>query len=262
MLAFLASGLFACYDEGGGTATRFLYAHTLGFATALLTYISWRRWSVVRGSAARPYTCLVLFLLHPAWLGGAGTDCGRGMYEWAVLFTTIAATCVLTQWLPDVRQWLPFARPKAVESLPEDRLAGPVDTRFFAGEPPRVTGVYAGEAPHPVAPRGEVDWAVLAATGRRLLALIPIGMFANTQYAWYLRETKIGEHVPHRVLGPLYYFVTTSPADDWIGYALLAVAVPCILSVVVWPNRWTALVASLTVLAWVAPGAVEAYAKS
>jgi uncharacterized protein (TIGR03067 family) len=39
-----------------------------------------------------------------------------------------------------------------------------------------------------------------------------------------------------------------SPADDWIGYALLAVAVPCLLSVVLWPNRRTALAASLT--AW------------
>ncbi len=100
---------------------------------------------------------------------------------------------------------------------------------------------------------------LLFAMGLRLLAAVPIALFANAQYRWYLRELRPGgKPSPNWVLGPLYFLVNTSPADDWIGYALLAVAVPCLLSVVVWPNRWTALVASLTAWAWVIPGTVKA----
>ena len=62
---------------------------------------------------------------------------------------------------------------------------------------------------------------------------------------------------PNWVLGPLYFLANASPADDWIGYSLLAVAVPCLLSVVVWPNRWTAMVSSLTAWAWVLPVTVK-----
>jgi hypothetical protein len=63
---------------------------------------------------------------------------------------------------------------------------------------------------------------------------------------------------PSAVLGPLWYLVNVDESDDWIGHALLAVVVPCILSVVVWPSRWTAVLALLTVLVWVIPGCMEA----
>jgi hypothetical protein len=60
-------------------------------------------------------------------------------------------------------------------------------------------------------------------------------------------------------LGPLYFFLDgTSGAHDWIGIALLAVALPCLVAVVIRPNRWTALVASLTAWAWVIPATLKA----
>src|SRR5262249_35801961 len=156
---------------------------------------------------------------------------------------------VLAQWVPGIG-----ARRRA-ESAPE-RPAGDGDTRFYAGEPPRGSGVYSGHPPgtdRPVSgPQEGTGRRLLVGAGRRLFAAILVGTFGFVQHARYLdSKALLDRYEPDWVLGPLYFLANASPADDWIGYALLAVAVPCLLAFVVWPNRWTALVASLTALAWV-----------
>jgi hypothetical protein len=87
--------------------------------------------------------------------------------------------------------------------------------------------------------------------------MVPVGVFALAQAGWYARARETLE--PNWVPGPLYFLVSVSSADDWIGHALLAVAVPSLLSVVVRPCRWTALVASMTARAWVLPGTVRTF---
>jgi hypothetical protein len=96
---------------------------------------------------------------------------------------------------------------------------------------------------------------------RRLFAAFPVGLFAFVQYRWYWYDQRYGNFEPNWVLGPFYFLVNASGNDDWIGYALLAVFVPCLLGFVIWPGRWTALVASLTALAWVSPGGWHALAE-
>jgi hypothetical protein len=84
---------------------------------------------------------------------------------------------------------------------------------------------------------------------------VPVGLFAFVQYRRYLLEMQF-RHAPepYWTIGPLYFLANADPSDDWVGYALLAVAAPCLLAVVIWPGRRTALLASLTALAWVVSG--------
>jgi hypothetical protein len=58
---------------------------------------------------------------------------------------------------------------------------------------------------------------------------------------------------PNHVLGPLYYLANADKSDDWIGYIQLALLGPCLLPVLIRPNRWTALLASLAICAWLSP---------
>jgi hypothetical protein len=133
------------------------------------------------------------------------------------------------------------------------------DTRLFTGEPDSSDSLNAGESFDTGTPQlasEQVDLAPLLKLIRWILTTIPIGVFALAQAGWYARARESLE--PNWVLGPLYFLANASSDDDWIGYALLAVAVPCLLSVLVRPGRWTALVASLTAWAWVLPGTVTA----
>jgi hypothetical protein len=93
----------------------------------------------------------------------------------------------------------------------------------------------------------------------RLIAAMPVGLFAYVQYQWFVHDRRIHSGIePDMVLGPLYFLANLSPADDWIGYLLLAGAVPCLLAVVVRPRRWTAVLACVTGLAWIVPGCIKA----
>ncbi len=56
---------------------------------------------------------------------------------------------------------------------------------------------------------------------------------------------------PPRSLGPVYFLVNTSLADDWIGYAWLSVVAVVVVPFVVWPRRWTAWPVWLVALGWV-----------
>ncbi len=138
------------------------------------------------------------------------------------------------------------------------------DTRFSPGEPPRrPRGIQleppAGGPPAALAPRPGLGYRLFAGALRRLVAAVPVGLFAYVQYAWFLEDRRLrGWFEPYKVLGPLYFLANNNPADDWIGYALLAFAAPCLLAVVVRPRRWTALVAVAAGLAWVVPGCVDA----
>jgi hypothetical protein len=100
-----------------------------------------------------------------------------------------------------------------------------------------------------------IDRRRVLQAANRLLALVLVGLFAFAQFGWYSRALSGAE--PNLVLGPLYFLVNASSADDWIGYALLTVTVPCSLAVVFRQNRWTALAASLTAWAWVLPGTMK-----
>lgn len=91
--------------------------------------------------------------------------------------------------------------------------------------------------------------------GQRLLALLLVSAFAGVQYHWWLdgrRYRAFWEPTP--VLGPLYFLSNERTEDDWQGIVLLVMSVPCISAFPVRPNRRTALLASLAILAWVGPG--------
>jgi hypothetical protein len=91
-----------------------------------------------------------------------------------------------------------------------------------------------------------------------LVAAVPVALFGYVQYSYYLHDRRFSHFfTPYRALGPLYFLANQSPEDDWVGYALLAVAVPCLLAVVIWPRRWTMLIAIAAALAWVFPGCIE-----
>jgi hypothetical protein len=136
------------------------------------------------------------------------------------------------------------------------------ETGFFAGKPPHDNGFYAGEPRKSrvlvsLPPSLIVRLAV--GTARRLVAGLAVAVFCYIQcrpwwQAWYLRY----KYDPPWSLGPIYFLVNASTADDWIGYTLLAVVVVCFLAFVVWPTRWTALLACLVALCWVVPGCDDA----
>jgi hypothetical protein len=76
----------------------------------------------------------------------------------------------------------------------------------------------------------------------RLLALLLVGAFAAVQYRWWVdgRRYRLWWD-PRPVLGPLYFLVNERADDDWLGFVLLAVLVPCILAFAVWSTRLTAV---------------------
>jgi hypothetical protein len=258
MPAGLILVLWACSGSGASVSihTNILRSVGLGLVTAALTYGSLRRWAATRALGICPAVCWFLLVAHPAWLVSAvDGDCGRLKFHTSVIATAIAGACVLAQWLPGIR---PTLREWPAPEPPADNG----DTRFYAGEPTRGAVVYAGQpagADRPESgPHEEAGRRLLVGASRRLFAAILVGIFGYVQYVRYLRSGEFLQWCePDWVLGPLYFLANTSPADDWIGYALLAVAVLSLLAVVVWPNRWTALVASLTALAWVAPGYIQ-----
>jgi hypothetical protein len=237
--------LFACSGDGAGSAiaANEMTSLTLAVITALIGYVSLRLWFDTRGSTTYPTICGLLLFFHPAWSVSARSgDCGNGQFGLSVLATGVAVGCVLTQ------------------CRPGQPLKGRVEPPVGAGDPRICTS----ESLHPGAP---VVWQshsiadrIVIGIALRLLAAIPLGLFAWAQYrwyGWYPFGRQYSSSRPNWVLGPLYFLANASPADDWIGYSLLAVAVPCLLSVVVWPNRWTAMVSSLTAWAWVLPVTVK-----
>jgi hypothetical protein len=91
--------------------------------------------------------------------------------------------------------------------------------------------------------------------GHRLLALLLVSLFAGVQTIWWLDGRRYREWwEPTRVLGPLYFLANKSAEDDWLGIVLLVVLVPCILAFVLWPTRFTTVLACLAILASVGPG--------
>jgi hypothetical protein len=252
MQALSLPELFATTPTAGGAiSAQDFYPIALVLLSGVLAYVSLQRWSATRKRGLCPVICMLVFVFHPAW-----TFSHYDRYAWSIVATAAAAACL-------VAQWLPLEELGSAEEARRKLLSAAGDTRFFAGEPPATPAAsvesFQSPAPQPGA-SDEVQVAFVMGVNLRLLAAVPIWVFAKAQYGWYLRERShwLGNPEPNWVLGPLYFLTNTSPADDWIGYVLLAVAVPCILSVLVWPNRWTALVASLTAWAWVIPGTVKA----
>jgi len=229
----------------------------LAVVTGLLGYACLRRWCETGGPAFCPSVCGIVLLLHPAWTVSAiHGDCGSEKLSMSVLATVVAGVFALVQQTAGRR------------ATSEDGLTvRPIhagDTRFFAGEsfhgvrvdaaasrPPDLTPVDLPDA---------IDRRLVLRAANRFLALVLVGLFAFAQFGWFSRALS-GHSEPNWVLGPLYFLVNASSADDWIGYALLTVAVPCLLSVVFRQNRWTALAASLTAWARVIPGTLKALAE-
>jgi hypothetical protein len=137
------------------------------------------------------------------------------------------------------------------------------DTRFHAGGPPDPPQGIQLDAPASSSPTASATAPglarrLLAGALRRLVAAVPVALFGYVQYAYFLKDRRLNRFfTPYRALGPLYFLANQSPEDDWVGYALLAVAVPCLLAVVIWPRRWTMLIAIAVALAWVFPGCIE-----
>src|SRR5262249_2522922 len=152
--------------------------------TAALTYGSLRRWATTRALGGCPAVCGFLLLAHPAWhVSAISGDCGRLKFETSGIATAIAAACGLAQWVRGV------GRRRRAETAPE-RPAGDGDTRFYAGEPPRGSGVYSGHPPgtdRPVSgPQEGTGRRLLVGAGRRLFAAILVGTFGFVQHARYL----------------------------------------------------------------------------
>ncbi len=252
--------LFACSGPGATEVTlkNIFDVKVMAAATALMAYASVRRWSLTRQGVVFPINCLLLLCFHPAWgrgVGGGG-DCGTGAFFTSLLVTALAGACVF-------RQRKAVATPAMQPVLLGGNTADPADTPASTDDLPRTEGGVPGDVSGSQPP--ELWWGdrtgvrLLVGIVRRLLVAVPLAMFADVQYAWYRYLQWIQpQPKPNWVFGPLYFLLNASPDDDWIGYTLLAVAVPCLLSVVVWPSRRTALVASLTAWAWVIPATVKA----
>jgi hypothetical protein len=133
------------------------------------------------------------------------------------------------------------------------------ETRFFAGEPrPRAAGFQAGmpvPTAAPAPPRPTLFQRLAVGAGLRLLAGLAVAGFCYLQWwlwwqqwwsAWYHRF----QSNPPLCFGPIYFLVNASTADDWIGYALLAVVGVCFLTFVAWPRLWSARVVWGLAICW------------
>jgi hypothetical protein len=243
MRAPLVRGLFATsrVSRPWSVDEDALFSDALAVAIGLALYVSLRKWSANRESRACVIACALVLLFHPAWTLRIVGD--AEMSIWWVLTATCAG----------VWTFLHFVPPGKLGDRKPAPLTGPPDLSDTADQPP--------PPPAPECRPGKrMQVGFPLTTAYRLLAALGVGLFAHGQYVWYqhARSGWFSHPEPSWALGPLYFLLNASPADDWIGYALLAVAVPCLLSVVVRPNRWTALVASLTAWAWVIPGTVKA----
>jgi hypothetical protein len=119
--------------------------------------------------------------------------------------------------------------------------SGALASRFImhAGGPPdRPQGIQldapASRSPTASATAPGLARRLLAGALRRLVAAVPVALFGYVQYSYFLKDRRLNRFfTPYRALGPLYFLANQSPEDDWVGYALLAVAVPCLLAVVI-----------------------------
>jgi hypothetical protein len=270
--------LFACSGPGAPISQAKNFTQPLADAVVvgILACLSFRRWREGRGPVYVPILCSALFAFHPAWtVTGGGGDCGSAKALESILITMLAGACVAAPWF--VNRTLLLSG-----DVPGGRPTVPPDTRFCRAPP---SGLPETSAPQPgdPAPKRSARWTTfgdwLDAVVSRVFAVIAVGLFAYVQYLlfmprpeyarsptgwWALRPVHFLVHIKpdddwgNWALGPLYFLRNASPADDWIGYVLLTVAVPCLLSVVIWPSRRTALAASLTAWAWVVPATVRA----
>jgi hypothetical protein len=112
-------------------------------------------------------------------------------------------------------------------------------------------------------PRSEIALAdgiverIIRGLVQRLVAAAFLWVFGITQYYWYLHDRRSQNPRPGWGHGPLFFLANESPTDDWLGYALLAVAGASFLAVLIKPNRWTILVADIVLLCWVLPGLLQ-----
>jgi hypothetical protein len=259
----LGLSLFACSGDGAGAAIakNIMVSEVLALVTAVTGYVSLRLWAASGRPGMWPTVCGVLFLIHPAWTVSAiHGDCGREKLFLSYIITGFAGAWVFAQWQTGL-----LTKAGASPSPTKPNAGG--DIRFPAGELPRSEGI-TDQIPHKpgkLAPGFQAetdirsffraDSSVLGAV-LWLVAAVGIGLFGYEQYAWYDREFSKPE--PNWVLGPLYFLAVASPEHEWIGYALLAIAIPCLLAVLRWPNRWTALLSSYTVVVWLLPGTIKA----
>src|SRR4051794_8482815 len=89
----------------------------------------------------------------------------------------------------------------------------------------------------------------------RVLALVVVAAFAAAQYQWWAQGRRhLAWSEPDPVLGPLYFLANTRTGDDWLGWLLLAVLVPCILAFPIRPTAVTGVLAVAAILAWIGPG--------
>ena len=99
----------------------------------------------------------------------------------------------------------------------------------------------------------------------RFLGLLFLLFFTAAQYHLWLDGQKVHDmelwgyfRKPVPSLGPLYFLVHPSTYNAPLGVALLCLLVPPLLSFVVWPRWWTALLMFSAALAWVVPGIIYA----
>jgi hypothetical protein len=112
--------IFACSGPGAGAAIAeniaYAQAHALVVLTAL--EVSALIWLCVRRSRGWPLASALLLLLHPAWTVSAlDGDCGALKAQASVLFTVLAAGCLVGQITHLTWSW--------TESLPTDSDDGP-----------------------------------------------------------------------------------------------------------------------------------------
>jgi hypothetical protein len=270
--------LFACSGPGAPISQAKNFTDPLADAVVvgILACLSFRRWREGRGSVCVPTLCGALLAFHPAWtVTGGGGDCASAKALESLFVTMLAGACVAAPWLMHRTS---FRR----ADIPGERPAVPPDARTCAAQPcslPEDPAPRTGESAPKISALWQTFCDFVDAVVSRAFAAMAVGLFAYVQYLlfmprpqfarsptgwWALRPVYFLAHIEpdddwgNWALGPLYFLRNASPADDWIGYALLAVAVPCLLSVVLWPNRRTALAASLTAWAWVIPGTVRA----
>jgi hypothetical protein len=215
-----------------------------------------------KGGGSYPLICGTILIAHPAWsVSALSGDCGGMAWFCSMVATGIAFACVFVQSL--------YGRTRLLPSQPaRERTGTAPESGQFTGDmqaPQSITvGTYLG-SPAEFALSVEPDPRPLVARViHHLFAASVIALFGLLQcveYVYYRRAMRVGINNPSLVLGPLYFLTNQSPTDDWIGYGLLALALPCLLAVVVWPTRKTAWIATLTVWAWLMPAAIDTLSK-
>jgi hypothetical protein len=226
-----------------------LYSVFLFAVTVVIAYVSLRLAIDTEMLWQCPTLCGFMLLMHPCWtISTIHGDGGDAQCNASFVFCLVACCCVVVQY--SFRQRMRHQQ----RALNEAAMAWEMrhGLEFFPGDPATPSAEMASHG----LKRTDVP---LPGLTNRILAATLLALFAYFQWRWFIRGPNLGRFEPEWILGPLYFLHNPSRAQDWIGYALLTVAVPCLLSVVIWPNRWTALVASLTAWGWVLPGTVECF---